>query len=202
MAQASPAVTRSTRAISSASWSRGVPVGEAESDHLACGDDDGDPCRAPFLAPPVPLGDRRSSLSGDPTAGRWRLRFPRLARTRTDRAPNGRLTAGAAPGRATVQWRMAAADALRRIERSPPPSPPHTDRRVPAQSGRTPVRRDHQRADPTREPPKHPGTGAGRRRLPGRVYNGDPDPFIRTKSAGDIPASLQGCRTGMIEAGY
>lgn len=34
------------------------------------------------------------------------------------------------------------------------------------------------------------------------VYNGDPNPFIRTKSADDIPASLQGCRTGMIEAGY
>ena len=33
-------------------------------------------------------------------------------------------------------------------------------------------------------------------------YDEDPNPFTRTKSAGDIPASLQGCRTGMIEAGY
>ena len=33
------------------------------------------------------------------------------------------------------------------------------------------------------------------------VYSEDPKPFIWTKSAGDIPASLQGCRTSMIETG-
>ena len=33
------------------------------------------------------------------------------------------------------------------------------------------------------------------------VYNKDPNPFIWTKSAGDILASLQGCRTSMVETG-
>ena len=80
--------------------------------------------------------------------------------------------AGHPPGSRQPQHLQDGDDPQVVAQTSPLPSPLHADQRILAQSGRTLVRRNHQQADPMGELPKHAGTRAGHRRLPGRLQRG------------------------------